>query len=143
MHRHQLKKLILIVGPLSVLLAAIYIGILLGVEEKAWWEKAWGFVAGGSLGAMAGIGFFALVGAIGWVSGPVFGAIGLFGLVTGGALGGMGLGSLVDLIRNPDDYNVNHLTLLAAATIGTIAAFGLRVLLHRRFSNGEGPQSTN
>jgi len=78
----------------AVFLAGLYVALQLalywGVETKTWWERSWDLVTGGAIGAIAGVMGFFVVGAIGWVSGPMFGAVGLLGLMGGGALGGMG-----------------------------------------------------
>lgn len=132
-NNRRLQRLILIAAPLSVFLTAAYIGLSLGVEVKPWWERAWGFLVGGSLGAVVGIGFFIFVGSIGWVSGPLFGAVGLLGLAAGGALGGLGLGSIVDIIRSPQNYNFHALPILGALTIGLLAAYFVYVFLFRKF----------
>lgn len=73
-----------------VMYVAIQIAFYLGIEEKSWFDRSWEILAGGGLGLIAGALFFSLVGAIGWVSGPLFGAVGLLGLATGGAVGGNG-----------------------------------------------------
>lgn len=79
--------------PISVVMySAIQVAFYMSVEETSWFQRSWEIFPGGGVGLISGAVFFGLVGAVGWVSGPVFGAVGLFGLATGGALGGMGLG---------------------------------------------------
>jgi len=96
----------------AVFMALVYFTLLaagaLGVEDKSWFERSWDLLAGGSFGAVAGLVFFLLFGAIGWVSGVVYGSLGLLSLMMGGALGGLGLGTIVNMVRHPDDYTVNY-----------------------------------
>lgn len=68
----------------------------------------------------AGVVFFIVFGAIGWVSGAIYGAFGLFALMVGGALGGMGLGALVHVARNPNQYVFNWPIILIGALISYI-----------------------
>jgi len=131
-------RLAQVVAPVAVFLGVTGIGIFLGVEEKPLWERAWAFLAGGSLGAFAGLGFFLMVGAVGLVSGPLFGAIGVFGLIAGGALGGMGLGAIVDIVRNPGNYSYDTATIATALAIGVLASLALYVLLGRIIFRVEG-----
>ena len=136
-------RLAQVFAPVAVFLGVTYVGILVGVEKKALWERAWGFLAGGSIGAFAGLGFFLVVGAIGLVSGPLFGAIGVFGLIAGGALGGMGLGAIVDIVRNPGDYNYDTTAIASGLAIGVLAALALYVLLGRRILRVDGAPLQN
>ena len=135
--KQRFVRLAQVAAPLVVFIGVSCIGIALGVEEKSLWEKAWGSLTAGSLGAVAGLGFFLLVGAVGWVSGPVFGAIGALGLITGGALGGMGLGNIVDIFRNPGNYKFDVTILLSALAIGVLAALTIFVFLGRKISRTE------
>ena len=136
-NNRSLQRIILLAVPVSVFLTVTCIGLLLGGEPKPWWERAWGSVAGGSLGAILGIGFFIFVGAIGWVSGPLFGAVGLLGLAAGGALGGLGLGSIVDMIRNPQDFRIHMLPVVGGLLIGLLAAYFAYIFLVRKFRVAE------
>ncbi len=70
-----------------VMYLALQLAFYLGVEEKSWLQRSWEILAGGGVGLIAGAVFFGLVGAIGWVSGPVFGAVGLLGLAMVAHLG--------------------------------------------------------
>ncbi len=111
---------------------AVQLAIYWGVDEKSWWQMSWEFVTGGSLGAIAGLAFFVIVGAVGWVSGPIFGSIGLLGLMAGGALGGMGLGALVSIARNPSDFNFSMPTVVATMLVGIVVALALSSLIGRK-----------
>lgn len=117
-----------------VMYAAIQVAFYLGVEEKSWFQRSWEIFAGGGVGLILGAVFFGLVGAVGWVSGPVYGAVGLFGLATGGALGGMGLGAVVNVIRNPDNYNISSGTVLIIVVLGAVIAAWLARFVGRRLS---------
>lgn len=113
----------------GVFMALVYFTLLaagaLGIEEKSWFERSWDLLAGGSFGAMAGMVFFLLFGAIGWVSGVVYGSLGLLSLMLGGALGGLGLGTIVNMMRHPDDYNVNYPTFFFILFVGVALAYYL------------------
>lgn len=117
-----------------VMYAAIQVAFYLGVEEKSWFQRSWEIFAGGGVGLILGAVFFGLVGAVGWVSGPVYGAVGLFGLATGGTLGGMGLGAVVNVIRNPDNYNISSGTVLIIVVLGAVIAAWLARFVGRRLS---------
>ena len=112
----------------------IQLAFFLGVEEKSWVERSWTLLTGGGTGLAAGIVFFLLFGAVGWVSGAAYGAIGLLGLATGGALGGLGLGALANLIRNPDHYDISVGTISVTLTLGTALAIWLAQLIGRKLS---------
>jgi hypothetical protein len=107
---------------LAVMYAAIQVAITLGVHEKPWWQRYWECVIGGSVGAIAGIAFFVIFGAIGWVCGPIYGAVGLIGLALGGAFGGLGLGALVNIMRNPDKYSFAWSTIVISLVVGVALA---------------------
>ena len=81
--------------------------LVLGVEEKSLFQIFADIIAGGTVGVAIGVGFFLIFGAVGWVSGAIYGAFGLFTLMLGGALGGFGVGSLIHIVRNPNHYNYN------------------------------------
>ena len=72
----RLAQLAAFVG---VMYFAIQLAIHLGIEKKTWWQFSWEIITGGTLGAIAGVAFFVLVGAVGLVSGAMFGALGLLG----------------------------------------------------------------
>lgn len=118
-----------------VMYAAIQIAFYIGVEEKSWFQRSWEILAGGGVGVITGAVFFGLVGAIGWVSGPVFGALGLVGLATGGALGGMGLGAVINVIRDPDQYEISFGTVFIVIVLGAVMAAWLARLVGRRLSS--------
>ena len=115
-----------------VMYGAIQLALYLGVEEKSWLQRSWEFLAGGTVGLVAGLLFFLLVGAIGWVSGPVFGAVGVIGLAAGGALGGLGLGALVNVVRDPDKYNISYLTVFVVVLGGAVIAAWLAGIIGRK-----------
>jgi len=115
-----------------VMFAAIQAALYLGVDERSWFQRWWEITTGGSVGMLAGIACFVVVGAIGWVSGPLYGAIGLLGLATGGALGGLGLGALMTVIRNPEHYNINIPTVTGTLVAGAAFAFWLARVVGRR-----------
>lgn len=117
-----------------VMYAAIQLAFYLGVDEKSWIQRSWEILAGGGFGLVAGAVVFALVGTIGWVSGPVFGAVGLIGLATGGALGGLGLGAVVNVIRDPDRYNIDFVTVVGVIIVGALASAWLARLVGGRLS---------
>ena len=91
--------------------------LMFGVEKKSFLQMFADILGGGTAGALAGLAFFVVFGAIGWVSGAIYGALGLFSLMLGGALGGLGLGSLVHIFRNPDQYNFNWWVILPGIVI--------------------------
>ena len=106
MHSHKYAIRIVQAAVFMVIMyAASQLALNLGVEEKSWWQRSWEIFTGGGLGLLAGLSFFLLFGAVGWVSGVAYGALGLLGLATGGALGGLGLGALLNVARNPEKYN--------------------------------------
>ncbi|GAB3477122.1 hypothetical protein [Polaromonas eurypsychrophila] len=115
----------------AVMYATIQIALSLGVERKSWLQLSWEFLAGGSFGAMAGMAFFILFGAIGWVCGALYGSIGLWMLMIGGGLGGLGLGALANIIRNPQRYTFHWPTILAVAAVGILLALILSSLAFR------------
>jgi hypothetical protein len=86
--------------------------LMFGVEKKSLFQMFVDILGGGTAGALAGLAFFLVFGAIGLVSGAIYGAVGLFSLMLGGALCGLGLGSLVHIARNPDQYNFNWWVIL-------------------------------
>ena len=116
------KKIALKLIRIAVLMAlgyiTIQIAVVLGIEKKSWFERSWDLLAGGSFGAIAGLAFFLLFGAIGWVSGAIYGSLGLLSLMLGGALGGLGLGTIVNIVRDPSHYNFNWLTLIFVLVVG-------------------------
>ena len=118
-------KLIRYAVLMAVLYVALLIAIVWGIEEKSWIERSWDLLAGGSFGAMAGLVFFLLFGAIGWVTGAIYGSLGLLSLMLGGALGGLGLGAVVNIARNPDHYNFNLPTLILVLIVGGTLAYFL------------------
>lgn len=134
-HSNATVRLVQFIVFSIVMYATIQLAIFLGFEEKSWWQKSWEILTGGFLGASVGVLFFLVVGAVGWVSGPIFGALGLFGLMMGGALGGMGLGALANIIRNPDDYNIDIPTVLAILLLGIATATWLIAAVGRYLSS--------
>ena len=102
----------------AVMYLAIQIALALGIQEKSWWTRSWEFVVGGSVGAIAGVAFFIIFGAIGWVCGALYGALGVIELALGGALGGLGLGALANIIRNPGRYDFAWPTIVITMLIG-------------------------
>ncbi len=113
----------------SVMYATVQLALYFGVEEKTWLQRSWETLTGGGIGLISGFVFFFTFGAIGWVCGPLYGAIGIIGLATGGALGGLGLGALVHVIRNPDDYIVNNLTVIGISILGSAIAVWLVLII--------------
>lgn len=108
--------------------ACIQVLLAFGIEKKSFFQIFADILGGGAMGMTAGLVFFIVFGAIGWVSGAIYGAIGIFTLMVGGALGGMGLGALVHVARNPDQYVFNWPVLL----IGTLISFFLVKLITAR-----------
>jgi hypothetical protein len=134
-------KLLHVAVFMAVMYVAIQVGVAWGIEKKSWLLVSWELVAGGSLGALAGLSFFILFGAIGWVCGTLYGAVGLFWLMVGGGLGGLGLGTPANIARNPERYNFHWPILLGVLVVGffaarTLSAMAVRFLrnegLHRR-----------
>lgn len=131
---------------LSVFMIVMYVflqlAIVLGVEKKELYKYAWDLIAGGSTGALMGLLFFLMFGAIGWVSGAIYGSIGLISLILGGALGGLGLGSLVHIARNPDRYEINWLILVSVLFVGVLISRYLaqmaRIYCNCRFGQEQG-----
>ncbi|WP_289282339.1 MULTISPECIES: hypothetical protein [unclassified Methylophaga] len=91
--------------------------LFFGVEKKSFLQIFADILGGGAAGAGLGILFFLVFGAIGWVSGAIYGALGLFSLMLGGALGGLGIGSLIHIARNPDHYNFNFPIILVGSFV--------------------------
>ena len=124
-----------------VMYAASQLALYLGVEEKSWWQRSWEIVTGGGLGLLAGLGFFLLFGAVGWVSGVAYGALGLLALATGGALGGLGLGALLNVARHPEQYNISvpivFITLVTGTAFATWLAKWVGLLLTKRASRAK------
>jgi hypothetical protein len=110
-----------------------YLTLYFGVEEKSVFERFWDLITGGGVGLVAGVAFFVVFGAIGWVSGALFGAIGLFGLAFGGALGGLGLGALVNVVRDPGKYNYHWGVIALIVTAGAALTYWLWYLIERKF----------
>lgn len=117
-----------------VMYAAIQLALYFGVEQKSLFQRSWELLTGGGIGLLAGVAFFVIFGAIGWVSGPIYGAIGLLGLATGGALGGLGLGALVNVIRNPGKFTINYFTVASFLIAGAIASCWLARIVGRKLS---------
>jgi len=124
-----------------VMCAANLVAYYLGVEEKSWLQRSWELLTGGGIGLLTGIGFFVLFGAVGLVSGPVYGAIGLLGLAAGGTLGGLGLGALLNVIRDPEKYNISYLTVVAVLVVGAAIAGWLAHIVGRKFPGSAPSQS--
>ncbi|MBN8450222.1 MAG: hypothetical protein J0M13_14660 [Candidatus Accumulibacter sp.] len=101
---------------------AIQLALAVGVERKSWLQLSWEFLVGGTLGAIAGVAFFFIFGAIGFVCGALFGSLGLLSLMLGGALGGLGLGALVNIARDPQRYNFHWPTISAILLVGLLLA---------------------
>lgn len=87
--------------------ACIQVTLLLGVEKKSFFVIFIDILGGGTVGASIGLAFFLFFGAVGWVSGALYGAFGLISLMIGGAFGGFGLGALIHIARNPNHYTFN------------------------------------
>lgn len=115
-----------------VMYVAIQLALFLGVEEKSWLQRSWEILMGGGIGLFAGVAFFVVFGAIGWVSGPLFGGVGLIGLAAGGALGGLGLGALVNVIRDPDKYNISYPIVAGVVALGAVVATWLALLVAKK-----------
>ncbi|MDV7391968.1 hypothetical protein RZS08_11460, partial [Arthrospira platensis SPKY1] len=118
-----------------IMYAAIQIAFYMGIEEKSWFQRSWEILVGGSVGLITGAVFFGLVGAIGWVSGPLFGALGLIGLATGGAFGGMGLGAVINVIRDPSQYEISFGIVTIVIVLGAMIAAWLARFVGRRLSS--------
>jgi vacuolar-type H+-ATPase subunit I/STV1 len=114
---------------MAIMYGVVQISIALGIEEKAWWEKTWDFITGGTIGLISGVGIAIFIGTIGWVSGPIYGSIGALGLAAGGALGGLGLGAIVNIIRDPKDYDFAWGILVPTLLLGGLAATYLSQLI--------------
>lgn len=103
------KRVLLRLLEFCVFWGIIFIGcklaIFFGVEEKGLFQRAWDIITSGSIGALAGLGFFLIYGGVGLVSGTLHGALGLISLVTAGGLSGLGLGSIIYIMRDPEKYN--------------------------------------
>jgi hypothetical protein len=138
---HSHLRLVRVAVNFAIMYVFLLLALHWGVETKSLWQRSWEFFTGGFLGIGAGIAFFFIVGAIGWVSGPVYGAVGLFGLMSGGALGGMGLGALVNIIRNPDHYNHNIPVILIVLVIGVLVARAASSFACRKLTQAANPQS--
>ena len=100
--------------------ACIQTILFFAVEKKSFFQIFADIIGGGTAGAAAGAIFFLVFGAIGFVSGAIYGAFGLFALMVGGALGGMGLGALVHIARNPNQYVFNWPVILIGAVISYV-----------------------
>lgn len=100
--------------------ACVQLVLMAGVEKKTFWQMFADIFGGGAAGVTAGIAFFVFFGAIGWVSGALYGALGLFTLMVGGALGGLGLGAIVHIARNPDQYIFNRPVILIGAVVSYV-----------------------
>ena len=108
---------------IAIMYAGIQLAIYFGLEEKTWFQRSWEFVTGGTLGILAGIGFFIFFGSIGWVCGPsLYGAIGLLGLSAMGALGGLGVGAIINIIRDPDAFNYTWTVIVPVLLCSAIVA---------------------
>jgi hypothetical protein len=128
-------KLIRVTVFMAVMFIALQIAISFGVEKKSWFQRSWELVVGGSFGALAGLTFFLVVGAIGWVSGVLYGSVGLIGLMIGGALGGLGMGALANIIRNPQSYNFHWPILIGVLLMGWLLAKVLSSWVEKRANN--------
>lgn len=106
----------------GIMSIALLCALIWGVEEKSWLERSWVLLSGGTLGVLAGIGFFLAFGAIGFVSAAGYGAVGLFSLLFGGGLGGLGLGSVANMLANPAHYDYNGPVLITVLGLGLFAA---------------------
>lgn len=126
---------------MAIMYAATQLAFYLGIEEKSWWQRSWEIVTGGGLGLLAGLSFFLLFGAVGWVSGVAYGALGLLGLATGGALGGLGLGALLKVARHPEQYNISipilFITLAIGGALATWSAKWAGRQLNKQFPRAE------
>jgi hypothetical protein len=118
-------KLIRLAVFMAVMYVSLQIAISFGIQSKSGFQMFWELVVGGSFGALSGLAFFLIFGAIGWVCGALYGSIGLLWLMVGGALGGLGMGALANIIRNPQKYNFNWPILI----FGLLAGFFLAKVL--------------
>ncbi len=109
--------------------ASVSIAAYFGVDEKSFFLKYWDIIAGGGIGWVVGIGTFIVVGTVGWVAGPLYGAVGLFAMATGGLLGGLGLGGVVNMIRNHKDFDFNRPIIILVLAIGFIGGWFLSKFL--------------
>lgn len=125
-------KLIRLAIFMAVMYVALQIAVSFGIQSKSWFQMSWELVAGGSFGAIAGLAFFLIFGAIGWVCGAIYGSIGLLWLMVGGALGGLGLGALANIVRNPQRYNFNWTILILVLLAGFFLAKVLSAWAVRR-----------
>ncbi len=103
----------------AVMWFCIQIILALGIERKSVFQIFADILGGGTAGAVMGLLFFLIFGAVGWVSGALYGALGLLSLMIGGALGGLGLGALIHIARNPGQYNYN----LPVILVGIIVTY--------------------
>lgn len=118
----------------AVMYVAIQVALAYGVERKTWLQLSWEFIAGGSVGAIAGVAFFLVFGAVGWVCGALYGSVGLIALMFGGALGGLGLGAVANILRNPQSYEFDWAIIIASLSIGLLLAHVLSSLAVRLVS---------
>ena len=107
---------------MAVMCVAVQVAIAWGVDKKSWLQMSWEYLLGGSFGAMAGLAFFLVFGAIGWVCGALYGSLGLLWLMVGGAMGGLGLGALANLLRNPQQYVFHWYIILPVLLLGFMIA---------------------
>lgn len=101
------RKVVTVSAGGAMFWCCIQVILLIGVEKKSLLQMFADIVGGGAAGALLGLVFFLVFGAIGWVSGALYGALGLLSLMSGGALAGLGLGSVIHIARNPNHYSFN------------------------------------
>ena len=111
------RKIVTLSAGGATMWFSIHLILLLGVEKKSLFQMFADILGGGTTGALTGLLFFLLFGAIGWVSGALYGAFGLLSLMFGGALAGLGLGSIIHIARNPDHYNFNITVILVGVVV--------------------------
>lgn len=107
---------------MAVMYVAIQLAIGWGVDKKSWLQMSWDYLLGGSFGAMAGLAFFLLFGAVGWVCGALYGSLGLLWLMIGGSLGGLGIGALANIVRNPQQYTFHWYIIVPVLLLGIVVA---------------------
>ena len=94
------------------------LAVYFGVREKTFWEKFWDIFAGGGAGAIVSIGAFLVIGTVGWVAGPLYGAFGIFTFFAAGAGIGLGAGGLVHVLMNSSDYVFSWIIIIPILLFG-------------------------
>ncbi len=133
-NRKLIVRSIKILVYLAMISLVIYLTVHWGIEEKPWWDKFLGTFIGTGTGALVGLVAACLLsfGAVGWVSGLFFGAISPVALITGGALGGASAGSLIDIVRRPDNYIFHWQVIIPTFFVGSLIARGVSAFIGRK-----------